>query len=201
MIYRLMRWITGIALHWFYSDVRVEGRDRIPASAPVLLAASHHNALVDCLIAVWLVPRRVTITAKATLVDNPVIAWLFGVLGVVPLRRAGDERKKSPMAGLDASRNADAFGSLLDVLGSKGMVLIFPEGKSHSEPALAPLRTGIARIAIEARDVRSIRGLLDRSARVELRGQGQPCNRRSRRSRRADTDGFAWADRCGDIDR
>ncbi|MEJ7760089.1 MAG: 1-acyl-sn-glycerol-3-phosphate acyltransferase [Gemmatimonadaceae bacterium] len=159
MMYRLMHWVTGIALHWFYSSVRVEGRDRIPGDAPVLLAASHHNALVDCLIAVWLVPRRVTITAKATLVDNPVNAWLFRMLGIVPLRRAGDEKKKSPTAGLDAARNAGAFGSLLDVLGKNGMVLIFPEGKSHSEPALAPLRTGIARIALEARDVRKVRGL------------------------------------------
>ena len=41
---------------------------------------------------------------------------------------------------------------------SGGMVLIFPEGKSHSEPALAPLKTGVARIALEARDVRGIRG-------------------------------------------
>lgn len=159
MIYRLMRWITGIALHWFYSSVRVEGRERIPATAPVLLAASHHNALVDCLIAVWLVPRRLTITAKATLVENPFTAWLFSLVGVVPLRRAGDERKKSPAAGLDASRNAEAFSSILAVLERDEMVLIFPEGKSHSEPMLAPLKTGIARIAIEARDIQNIRGL------------------------------------------
>ncbi len=159
MIYRLLRWITGIALHWFYSSVRVERRERIPATGPVILAASHHNALVDCLIAAWLVDRRLTITAKATLTENPFIAWLFSIVGVVPLRRAGDEKKKSPSAGLDASRNAEAFSSILDVLERNQMVLIFPEGKSHSEPALAPLKTGVARIAIEARDVRRIDGL------------------------------------------
>jgi hypothetical protein len=32
------------------------------------------------------------------------------------------------------------------------MVLIFPEGKSHDEPSLAPLKTGAARMALHARD-------------------------------------------------
>ncbi len=169
-----MRWITGIALHWFYSSVRVEGRERIPATGPVLLAASHHNALVDCLIAVWLTPRRVTITAKATLVENVFTAWLFRILGVVPLRRVADEKKKSPTVGLDASRNADAFGSILAVLERSGMVLIFPEGKSHSEPALAPLKTGIARIALEARDIRNVRGLQIVPLGLNFEAKGNP---------------------------
>lgn len=174
MIYRLMRWITGIALHWFYSSVRVEGRDRIPATGPVLLAASHHNALVDCLIAVWLVPRRLTITAKATLFENRFSAWLFSLVGVVPLRRAGDEKKKSPSTELDAARNAGAFESILGVLERREMVLIFPEGKSHSEPALAPLKTGIARMAIEARDVRNVQGLQIIPLGLSFEDKGEP---------------------------
>src|SRR5687767_15844746 len=95
MIYRLLRWFTGIALHWFYSSIQVVGRERIPTTGPVLLAASHHNALVDALIAIWLSPRRLTLTAKATLMDNAFLAWLFPIIGVVPLRRASDERKRS----------------------------------------------------------------------------------------------------------
>ena len=174
MIYRLMRWITGIALHWFYSSVRVEGRERIPATGPILLAASHHNALVDCLIAVWLVPRRLTITAKATLFENRMLAWLFSLVGVVPLRRAGDEKKKSPSTELDAARNAGAFESILGVLERREMVLIFPEGKSHSEPALAPLKTGIARMAIEARDVRKVEGLKIIPLGLSFEDKGEP---------------------------
>ncbi|MGH9421327.1 MAG: 1-acyl-sn-glycerol-3-phosphate acyltransferase, partial [Thermoanaerobaculia bacterium] len=60
----------------------------------------------------------------------------------------------------DASRNVGAFKALLDTLQQRRVVLIFPEGKSHSEPALAPLKTGIARIALEARDERHIPGLV-----------------------------------------
>jgi 1-acyl-sn-glycerol-3-phosphate acyltransferase len=160
MIYRLFRWFTGIALHWFYSTIEVVGGDRVPAEAPVLLAASHHNALVDCLIAGWIIPRRLTITAKATLMDNAFLAWLLPAIGVVPLRRASDERNEKRAGKLDAGRNVGAFKALLDTLQQRRMVLIFPEGKSHSEPALAPLKTGIARIALEARDDRHIPGLV-----------------------------------------
>jgi 1-acyl-sn-glycerol-3-phosphate acyltransferase len=159
MMYRLLRWFTGIALHWFYSSIQVIGRERIPARGPVLIAASHHNALVDALIAGWIAPRRLTLTAKATLMDNAFLAWLFPAIGVVPLRRASDERKRRAEAKLDAGRNTGAFESILDVLEKQGMVLIFPEGKSHSEPALAPLKTGVSRIALDARDNRGIRGL------------------------------------------
>jgi len=52
---------------------------------------------------------------------------------------------------LDPARNADAFVAVLDVIEAGGIVLIFPEGKSHSDPALAPLKTGLARIATMAR--------------------------------------------------
>ena len=160
MIYTLFRWFTGIALHWFYSSIEVVGGQRVPVDAPVLLAASHHNALVDCLIAGWIIPRRLTITAKATLMDNAFLAWVLPAVGVVPLRRASDERNNRQTKELDAGRNVGAFKALLDTLEQRRMVLIFPEGKSHSEPALAPLKTGIARIALEARDERHVAGLV-----------------------------------------
>lgn len=159
MIYALFRWFTGIALYWFYSNIEVVGKERVPAEGPVLLAASHHNALVDCLIAGWIIPRRLTITAKATLMDNAFLAWLLPAVGVVPLRRTTDERAARSGGNVSKTRNSDAFKALLDSLNAGQIVLIFPEGKSHSEPALAPLKTGIARIALEARDVRGISGL------------------------------------------
>jgi 1-acyl-sn-glycerol-3-phosphate acyltransferase len=159
MIYRLFRWFTGIALHWFYSSIEIMGRERIPADGPVILAASHHNALVDALIAGWIAPRRVTLTAKATLMENLLLRWLFPLVGIVPLRRAKDENAKNAGAAPDVQRNASAFVYILDVLERGGMVLIFPEGISHSNPELAPLKTGASRIALEARDKRGIRNL------------------------------------------
>ncbi len=48
---------------------------------------------------------------------------------------------------------------MLDALRAGRVVLLFPEGKSHSEPELAPLRTGLARMALMARDEHQIDAL------------------------------------------
>jgi hypothetical protein len=84
---------------------------------------------------------------------------LFRILGVVPLRRASDESRKPNGSPLDRSRNADSFREILQVLRQNGAVLIFPEGKSHNEMGLEPLRTGLARLALQARDEQSISGV------------------------------------------
>lgn len=159
MIYPLLRWISGIAINWFYRDIRITNREAIPDSGPLLIAVNHQNALVDSLITGWVVPRRVTMTAKATLVRNPFVALLFRAVGVVPLRRASDEVSRADINGLDRSRNSEAFSDILDVLESGGAVLIFPEGKSHNEINLEPLKTGLARLALKARDDRGISGV------------------------------------------
>jgi 1-acyl-sn-glycerol-3-phosphate acyltransferase len=156
MIYSLLRWINGIALHWFYRDIRVVGTENIPVDTPLLIACNHQNALVDSLIVAWVVRRRVTMTAKATLVDNPFIALIFRILGVVPLRRVSDEIRKSDGSPVNRLRNAEAFQEILDLLQDCGAVLIFPEGKSHNANGLEPLKSGLARLALQARDKRSI---------------------------------------------
>lgn len=159
MIYNGLRWVNGIALYWFYRDIRVTGRNKIPANAPLLIAVNHQNALVDSLIVAWVVPRRIAMTAKATLVKNPLIALVFRVLGVVPLSRVSDEARKSNGSSADRSRNTEAFREILNLLGQCGAVLIFPEGKSHNAVGLEPLKTGLARLALQARDNRSIKGV------------------------------------------
>lgn len=158
MIYGILRWIAGVALHWFYGDIRVVGREKIPTRVPLLIAVNHPNALVDSLVIGWLMPRRVVMTAKATLLRNPFISGLFKMLGVVPLRRARDEAAATEQRP-DPNRNSGAFQEMLQVLGRNGAVLIFPEGTSHSNKELAPLKSGIARVALQARDLARIKSV------------------------------------------
>lgn len=146
MFLRFARWLGGIALHWFYRDIIVDGRERIPRDGPILVAMNHQNALVDALLAMSVVPRDVRITAKATIGANPLGALLVRSLGIVPLRRSADEG-----ATVDRSRNEHAFAAIESALRDREAVLMFPEGRSHNEPGIAPLKTGLARAALRAR--------------------------------------------------
>jgi 1-acyl-sn-glycerol-3-phosphate acyltransferase len=145
-----MRAIAGVALRWYYRDIQVEGLARIPRQRPLLLVVNHPNALIDALLVIWLVPRRVLITAKATIFRNPIAGALLRWLGVVPLRRASDETQQG--GSPNPARNKETFRAVYDALRGNGTVLIFPEGKSHDEPSLAPLKTGAARMALYARE-------------------------------------------------
>jgi 1-acyl-sn-glycerol-3-phosphate acyltransferase len=159
MLYALLRAAAGVALRWYYRRIDVEGLERMPRAAPLLIVVNHPNALVDALLVGWAIPRRVVLTAKSTLFTNPLSARLLAWAGVVPLTRSMDIRAESPGSAADPRRNARAFGALRAVLGRGGAVVIFPEGISHDSPSLAPLRTGAARIALEARDQAYVRDL------------------------------------------
>lgn len=154
--YGVLRFITGTALRWFYSDITVLHVERVPPDGqPALLVVNHPNALVDALVVGWAVPRRLTVTAKATLFDHRLIAAFLHYMNVVPLKRLSDDRHRRDQPNSSEqsqqARNAEAFRAILQSLEHGGAVLMFPEGKSHDEPALAPLRTGPARIVLQAR--------------------------------------------------
>jgi glycerol-3-phosphate O-acyltransferase/dihydroxyacetone phosphate acyltransferase len=157
VIYALMRAIAGIALRWFYRSIDVAGVERIPSRRPLLLVVNHPNALVDALIVGWVVPRRVLITAKATIFQHPIAGALLRWVGVVPLRRASDEPSSG---GLDAARNRATFRAVQAALQRGGAVLIFPEGRSTDAPSLGPLKTGAARMALAARESGDVPGLM-----------------------------------------
>jgi glycerol-3-phosphate O-acyltransferase/dihydroxyacetone phosphate acyltransferase len=156
-VYALLRAIAGIALRWYYRDIQVEGLDRLPRRGPVLLVVNHPNALVDALVVGWILPRRVLITAKSTIFANPIAGALLRFIGVVPLRRAKDEAQADRR--LNPARNRQTFEAVHAALARNGTVLIFPEGKSHDEPSLAPLKTGAARMALHAVSSGDVPGL------------------------------------------
>jgi 1-acyl-sn-glycerol-3-phosphate acyltransferase len=150
MLYQLLRSAARVALQWYYSDVIVQGRARIPVHGPVLIVANHPNALVDAMLVAASVDRRVLLTAKATLFEHPLLSPLLGAVGVVPLRRAKDERDAIRSGGTVA-RNEDAFRMVTEAFRQNRVVLVFPEGISHDEPSLAQLKSGAARMALGAR--------------------------------------------------
>ena len=90
-----------------------------------------------------LAPRRVSFLAKAPLFRWPVIGSLVRALDSLPAYRQQDK-------GEDVNRNRETFAAARGLLLRGGTIGICPEGVSHNEPRLKPLKTGAARIALNA---------------------------------------------------
>ncbi|NOT09596.1 MAG: hypothetical protein HOP28_15500 [Gemmatimonadales bacterium] len=136
-IIALLRFILRI----FFRRVEVVGQAGIPAGGPLLVVLNHPNGLIDPLFILCLAPRPVSFLAKAPLFKMPVVGWFARTLDSIPVYRHQD-------AGSDPSKNREMFAQVRAHLGAGGAVAIFPEGTSHSDPKLKPLRTGAARIAL-----------------------------------------------------
>jgi 1-acyl-sn-glycerol-3-phosphate acyltransferase len=151
MLYTVLMRIARIALRWYYREIQIVGVERVPLDVPMLVVANHPNALMDPMLVGTAMPRRLTFTGKATLFDKPLLPLLLRNVGVVPLRRASDEAARRAAGGApDPRRNVESFLAIVAALRDRQAVLIFPEGKSHDEPGMSPLKTGTARIALQA---------------------------------------------------
>ncbi len=136
----LITFVTGAAVDLFYRRV-VLGGD-VPRRGPVLLVANHPNALLDPVVVVQSAQRRVRMLAKAPLFSMPGISILVRGLDCLPVYRSKD--------GADTAANSATFRAVDEALGTGAAVLIFPEGISHDEPTIQPLKTGAARMALSA---------------------------------------------------
>ena len=140
---RLIRALVRALLAIFYRRVDVVGLERVPAEGGLIVAANHQNGLVDPMMLMAMLPRTLRPLTKSTLFRNPIIAPLLRLAHAVPIYRRQD-------AGGATVDNAETFRAVSDALAGGGAILIFPEGVSQPEPTLMALRTGAARMLLEA---------------------------------------------------
>jgi 1-acyl-sn-glycerol-3-phosphate acyltransferase len=143
MTRKLLTALLNLILRIFYHRIEVAGLDRVPPNGPVIFVLNHPNGLIDPLFILCLAPRPVSLLGKSTLFKMPVIGWLARALDTLPVYRQQDK-------GEDPKRNQETFQKCRELLERGGSLALFPEGVSHSEPSLRPLKTGAARIALGA---------------------------------------------------
>lgn len=137
--------ITGLArvlVRVFFRTVELDAGERVPRNGPVVLVANHTNGLVDGLLLMAALGRYPRFLGKSTLFRIPVLWPFLKLARVIPVYRAID--------AVPGDGNVSAFATSRSVLAKGGMVAVFPEGISHDELRLQPLKTGAARIALEA---------------------------------------------------
>ena len=150
MLARLLRLSILRLVRLFYPRIEVRGRQNLPIHQPMLLVANHPNSLLDPLIIMIGIGRHVAFLAKSSFFTNPVGRLLMSAFGALPVYRQSDERAESGPHSDRANRNEATFARCRALLRSAEPLALFPEGTTHSNTMMLPLRTGAARIALSA---------------------------------------------------
>jgi 1-acyl-sn-glycerol-3-phosphate acyltransferase len=121
----------------------VEGLEHIPDEGPAILA-SNHLSFSDSIFLPLVVPRRITFMAKAEYFTTPGVkgrltASVMRSAGQVPVDRSGGR-------GAD-----DAIRTGIELLRKGELLGIYPEGTRSPDGTLYRGRTGVARMALEAK--------------------------------------------------
>jgi glycerol-3-phosphate O-acyltransferase / dihydroxyacetone phosphate acyltransferase len=148
LLRRVVTAVLRFALRVFFRRIEVVGTERVPRRGGCLFVLNHPNGLVDPVFLLCFAPRRVSFLAKSPLFRMPFVGFFVRALDSIPVYRRQDE-------GADTSRNRETFARAAALLRRGGNLAICPEGASHSEPYLLPLKTGAARIALGAASVKA----------------------------------------------
>jgi 1-acyl-sn-glycerol-3-phosphate acyltransferase len=133
VLYRVVR---AMLLPFFLLYFRLDriGREHVPGSGPVLIAANHRSFL-DPFVIGALAKRPVYYMAKRELFDRRWQAWLLNGLGAFPVDRgAGDEH---------------AMATARAILARGDCVVIFPEGTRVRSGSLGHPHRGVGRLALQ----------------------------------------------------
>jgi 1-acyl-sn-glycerol-3-phosphate acyltransferase len=143
VLYWVLKYVVlGPLLRLLYRP-RIEGVENLPKQGAAILA-SNHLAVADSIFLPLLTPRRITFLAKREyFTERGIKGWakrmFFGGTGNVPIDRSSGS---AAQAALDTGVRLLTEGKLLG---------IYPEGTRSPDGRLYKGKTGIARMALEAR--------------------------------------------------
>ncbi len=143
MLYWLMKWVFLGPLMRAAFRPEVRGAENLPRSGGALVA-SNHLAVLDSFVLPLMVPRRMAFPAKSEYFTTPgpkgtLQRWFFSGMGQVPIERGNGRAARAALdTGIGVLREGRLFG-------------IYPEGTRSPDGRLYKGRTGVARMALEAK--------------------------------------------------
>ncbi len=144
LLYQLLKLLVLLVEWVFYPFTTVANRKRLRVKGPGVIVSNHPNTLMDPLHVISRTPRLSFFLANASLYENPIANWLLQRLYTIPISRPGKD------GGERQFDIEDSFAKCYVHLEKGGIIYIAPEGGSHQERRLQPIKTGTARILLGA---------------------------------------------------
>jgi 1-acyl-sn-glycerol-3-phosphate acyltransferase len=129
LLLRVGFWITRAGLPWGGIRVVVRGFDHLPRGASIVMA--NHSSNLDPPVLIPLLPGRVVIYLKASLMRIPVLGYALRLAGDIPVTRDGSVESAKATSAV-AQRELEQ-GSCL---------VLFPEGTRSRDGSLLPFKKG-----------------------------------------------------------
>lgn len=142
-LYRPIVRILAVFNHLYFTGIHAVGGERIPESGPVIFAANHATSILDAILLATRNRRRIHFLAKSTLFRKRPVAALLHSVGAIPVYRANE-------TGDAGARNVQVFERVFELFERGGCLGIFPEGGNSPERGVGELRSGTARLALDA---------------------------------------------------
>jgi 1-acyl-sn-glycerol-3-phosphate acyltransferase len=142
-VYQILKVIIRLFARLYYPGTLVLGREYFRLSGPNIVVANHPNTLIDPLSAAFRLNKPLFYLANAGLYKYAFMRKLLKFLYAIRVERPQDVNGR-PV------NNERAFGAAVEMLSKGYSIFIAPEGTSEMERRLRPLRTGTARIALQA---------------------------------------------------
>jgi 1-acyl-sn-glycerol-3-phosphate acyltransferase len=143
MLYRLLKFLIGIGIRLYYREIKVRNKEFLRHNGPIIIIANHPNTMMDAWIIAQSISQPIYFMAKGTFFNTPLKRRILGSLGMIPINRPIDNKT----SGVD---NNASFEACYKVLEEGKTLVVFPEGNSMMERQLRELKSGTARIALEA---------------------------------------------------
>jgi glycerol-3-phosphate O-acyltransferase/dihydroxyacetone phosphate acyltransferase len=147
--YRILLAMLRVIARAFFRRIEVVGTGNVPRDRGGVLVAWHPNGLVDPCLVLTCFPCHVVFGARHGLFRWPIVGTILRALGTVPIYRATDLPKSQERARVEGNRQS--LSALAKAVAEGSYAALFPEGKSHDQPTLAPIKAGAARLYYEAR--------------------------------------------------
>ena len=141
-----MRRLSRSLMSVWFRELDVVDNENMPQEGGIMYIAWHPSGLIDPMLLHASLPGKLSILAKHTLFKMPLLGRLIRAGGALPIYRSSD----SDDVEESRRKNQMMLQEVGDEISRGGRLLLFPEGKTHTESKVNTAKSGAARIMLIA---------------------------------------------------